>query len=221
MDGARKLEIKHQVLKANQDAADVQRKELAAGGSFMVDIMGSPGAGKTTLLLSLLERLEGPAAVVEADIASDVDSQKIKAAGVDAVQLETNGVCHVEMGMVERALDALAGNRYDWLFLENIGNLVCPAEFDTGAHSRVMLLSVPEGYDKVYKYPLMFSVVEALIVTKCDYLPLNPDFDMNALIERATLLNPQLRVFQVCARTGEGMDQLADWLRQRRDETVA
>lgn len=221
MDEVRKLELKHQVLQANTDAADAFRGALARRGTFMTDIMGSPGAGKTTLLLGLFERLQGETAVIEADIESTVDSEKIKAAGVTAVQLETNGVCHVEMGMVEQAHAALAGRDFDWLFLENIGNLVCPAEFDTGAHCRVMLLSVPEGYDKVYKYPLMFSVCEALIVTKCDYLPLNPDFDMDALVERATLLNPDLRVFVTSARTGEGMDELAAWLKERRSAALA
>jgi hydrogenase nickel incorporation protein HypB len=136
------------------------------------------------------------------------------------VQLETHGICHVEMNMVERAYVAFGKEHFDYLFLEDIGNLVCPADFDTGAHTRATLLSVPEGYDKVYKYPPMFAVVDALIVTKTDYLPLNPDFDMQALKNRARVLNPKLAIFETCARTGEGVDELADWLRQRKQAAV-
>ena len=150
-----------------------------------------------------------------------MDSKKIKEAGIPAVQLETNNICHVEMGMVESAWRAFGGQHFDYLFLENIGNLVCPADFDTGAHRRVMLLSVPEGYDKVYKYPPMFAIVDALIVTKIDYLPLNPDFDMAALHEQARVLNPGLKIFEVCARTGEGVDELAAWLAEGREQMLA
>ena len=218
MDETRLIEVKEEILADNTNAANAFRAKLAAQGTFFTDVMASPGAGKTTLLLALIERLRGDSSIgiIEADIESFVDSDKIKAAGVAAVQLETNGICHVEMGMVEQAFQAFGSQTYDYLFLENIGNLVCPAEFDTGAHTRVMLLSVPEGYDKVYKYPPMFSVVDALIVTKTDYLPLNPDFDMDALKDRARVLNPRLEIFETCARTGEGVDELADWLRDQR-----
>ena len=218
MDSKRVIEVKRNILAANDEAADAFRAARAEDGTFFVDVMASPGAGKTTLLLALIEELRargdgaGDVGVIEADLESDVDALKIKEAGVASVELNTRGVCHVEMGMVEMAFEAFEGARFGWLFLENIGNLVRPAEFDTGAHARVMLLSVPEGWDKVVKYPPMFAVVDALVVTKSDYLPLNPDFDLAALDERARALNPRLEVFITSARTGEGVGELAAWL---------
>lgn len=214
MEQKRVIEVKQQVMASNSAQADRFRQHLSANGTTLVDVMASPGAGKTTLILGLIERMrkQRSLAVIEADIESHVDSEKIKAAGVPSVQLNTNGICHVDMGMVEQAFSAFGDTFYDLVFLENIGNLVCPAEFDTGAHVRVMLLSVPEGYDKVYKYPAMFKIVDALIVTKTDYLPLNPDFDMDALKERAHLLNRDIKIFETSARTGEGMDELAQWM---------
>ena len=223
MSEKRVIEVKQNILAANDKKADAFREKLAAEGTHYVDVMASPGAGKTTLLLALIEEMrgDGPMGIIEADLASFVDSQKIKEAGVPAVQLQTGGVCHVEMGMVQQAYEAFGGMHFDHLFLENIGNLVCPADFDTGSHTRIMLLSVPEGYDKVYKYPPMFAIVDALVVTKTDYLPLNPDFDMEALHKQARVLNPNLRIFETCARTGEGVAELADWLRERRTAVVA
>lgn len=230
MDELRTVEVKREVLAANTADADEFRAARAIEGTHFTDVMASPGAGKTTLLLALIAQMRADAAaageeapclgVIEADLESDVDALKIKEAQVDSVELNTKGVCHVEMGMVRKAFAAFGGRRYDHLFLENIGNLVCPAEFDTGAHTRVMLLSVPEGYDKVYKYPPMFAVVDALIVTKCDYLPLNPDFDMEALQTAARALNPDLRIFVTSARTGEGMPELAQWFRERKARLV-
>lgn len=227
----RMLEVKRGVLAANDEVADGFRRQRREEGTFFVDVMASPGAGKTTLLLALVEKLRARAGragapapalgVIEADLESDVDARKIKEAGVASVELNTRGVCHVEMGMVEMAFEAFGSASFEWLFLENIGNLVCPAEFDTGAHCRVMLLSVPEGWDKVVKYPPMFAVVDALIVTKSDYLPLNPDFDLAALEERARALNPRLEVFVTSARTGEGVEELALWLEDRRGACVA
>lgn len=171
MDQTRVIEVKKNILAANDEAADAFRAERAQEGTFFVDVMASPGAGKTTLLLALIRELRARGVealgVIEADLESDVDAQKIKEAGVASVELNTRGVCHVEMGMVTMAFEAFDGDRFDYLFLENIGNLVCPADFDTGAHTRVMLLSVPEGWDKVMKYPPMFAAVDALIVTKC------------------------------------------------------
>lgn len=225
MDEIRTVEIKQDILANNSHAAGVFRARRKDEGTFMMDIMGSPGAGKTTLLLALIEKLKGTRGaqigVIEADLASDVDALKIKAAGIASVELNTNNICHVEMGMVERAFAAFGGTRFDYVFLENIGNLVCPADFDTGCHCRIMLLSVPEGYDKVYKYPPMFAVVDALVVTKSDYLPMNPDFDREALREAARVLNPRLEVFEVSARTGEGMDALAEWVAGRREAALA
>jgi hydrogenase nickel incorporation protein HypB len=170
----------------------------------------------------LIERLRssGACGVIEADLESDVDALKMKEADIISVELNTRGICHVEMGMIQRAFAAFGDVHFDYLFLENIGNLVCPAEFDTGAHTRAMLLSVPEGYDKVHKYPYMFSVVDALIITKCDYLPLNPDFDREALREAARALNFDLEIFEVSARTGEGMDELAAWVKGRREAAL-
>ena len=222
MNETRTIEIKQDILAVNDAKADAFRAKLAGVGTFFVDVMASPGAGKTTLLLALVEiiRQHASMGVIEADLESFVDSEKIKAAGLDAVQLETRGVCHVEMNMVEKAYAAFDGRRYDYLFLENIGNLVCPADFDTGAHCRVMLLSVPEGYDKVYKYPPMFSVVDALIVTKTDYLSMNPDFDMGALKRQARALNPRIQIFETCARTGEGVAELEGWLGKKKADAL-
>lgn len=223
MEESRIIEVKESILAENDSAAAAFRAALAKKGTFFVDVMASPGAGKTTLLLALIEEMRAQASIgiIEADLESKVDSEKIEAAGIPAVQLETRGVCHVEMGMVEKAFAAFGGMAFDYLFLENIGNLVCPAEFDTGAHKRIMLLSVPEGYDKVYKYPPMFAVVDALVVTKTDYLPLNPDFNMEALHKQARVLNPKLEIFETCARTGEGIPELAAWLKACRSEVVA
>lgn len=219
MGTIRTVEIKRDILAGNAEAADRFRAARRDEGTFMMDVMGSPGAGKTSLLLGLIERLRTMAlhiGVIEADLESDVDALKIKEAGVASVELNTKGVCHVEMGMVEKAFDAFSDKHFDALILENIGNLVCPAEFDTGCHRRIMLLSVPEGYDKVYKYPPMFAVVDALVVTKCDYLPLNEDFNMAALREAACALNPHLSIFETSARTGQGMDELALWVHEQR-----
>lgn len=222
MKESRIIEVKESILAKNDSAAAVFREALAKRGTFFVDVMASPGAGKTTLLLALIDEMRNQASVgiIEADLESKVDSEKIKDAGIPAVQLETRGVCHVEMGMVERSFAAFEDAEFDYLFLENIGNLVCPAEFDTGAHKRIMLLSVPEGYDKVYKYPPMFAVADALVVTKTDYLPLNPDFDMEALHKQARVLNPDLKIFETCARTGEGVAELFTWLRECREKVV-
>ena len=225
--GTQLIEVKQAVTAANDTAAEAFRTARRASGTFFTDIMASPGAGKTTLLLALVEQLVGRdvplgrIGVIEADLASMVDAERIKAAGVTSVEVNTRGICHVEMGMVERAWAAFDGNSFDYLFLENIGNLVCPADFDTGAHCRVMLLSVPEGWDKVVKYPPMFAAVEALIVTKCDYLPTNPDFDLEALGRYAAALNPDIQLFVTSARTGEGMGELVDWLQARRASELA
>ena len=202
MEEKRIIQVKRDILSANDSKADAFRRTLRERGTFFMDIMASPGAGKTTLLLALIRQLralgQSELAVIEADLESDVDALKIK-----------------------EAFEPLESMNLDWLFLENIGNLVCPAEFDTGAHCRVMLLSVPEGYDKVYKYPPMFSLADALIVTKSDYLPLNPDFKMDALREQAAVLNPDINIFVTSARTGEGIEDLAQWLMAKRFEALS
>ena len=205
MEHTRIIEVKQNILAANDEAADAFRAERAAEGTFFVDVMASPGAGKTTLLLALIRELRARAAgelgVIEADLESDVDALKIKEAGVAAFK-------------------AFEGDRFDYLFLENIGNLVCPADFDTGAHTRIMLLSVPEGWDKVMKYPPMFAAVDALVVTKCDYLPLNEDFDMDRLKEHARMLNPNLEIFETDAKHDKGIAALADWMQAQRAAKV-
>ena len=224
MEESRIIEVRRDVMERNDRTADRFRKDRKREGSFLVDIMGSPGAGKTTFLLALIRSLQDIEAaemgVIEADLESDVDAMKIKAAGIPSVELNTKGICHVEMGMMKKAYAAFGGRHFDYMFLENIGNLVCPADFDTGCHTRIMLLSVPEGWDKVCKYPPMFAVVDALIVTKCDYLPLNEDFDMERLKEHARILNPGLDIFVTSARTGEGMAEVARWIHQRRRQTM-
>ena len=181
MEHTRIIEVKQNILAANDEAADAFRAERAAEGTFFVDVMASPGAGKTTLLLALIRELRARAAgelgVIEADLESDVDALKIKEAGVASVELNTRGVCHVEMRMVEAAFKAFEGDRFDYLFLENIGNLVCPADFDTGAHTRIMLLSVPEGWDKVMKYPPMFAAVDALANGDADVEEMKNEYD--------------------------------------------
>ena len=225
MNDTQIIEVKKDILGHNDRAADAFRAERKKDGMFLLDIMGSPGAGKTSVLLALIGALKKEAdvkiGVIEADLESDVDALKIKAAGIPSVELNTKGVCHVDMDMMKQAYAAFGGMAFDYLFLENIGNLVCPADFDTGCHRRVMLLSVPEGWDKVQKYPPMFSIVDALLVTKCDYLPLNPDFDMEKLCQHARVLNPDLQIFVTSARTGEGIEEAAAWIRQQREETMA
>lgn len=225
MNDSQIIEVKKDILGHNDRAADAFRAERKKDGMFLLDIMGSPGAGKTSVLLALIGALKKEAdvkiGVIEADLESDVDALKIKAAGIPSVELNTKGVCHVDMDMMKQAYAAFGGMEFDYLFLENIGNLVCPADFDTGCHRRVMLLSVPEGWDKVQKYPPMFSIVDALLVTKCDYLPLNPDFDMEKLCQHARVLNPDLQIFVTSARTGEGIEEAAAWIRQQREETMA
>ena len=214
MEEIRTIDIKEAVLSENTGLADVLRERLTASGTHLLDVMSAPGAGKTTLLIETIRRLRERSittAVIEGDIESTVDSEKMVAAGVTAVQLRTGGACHLDASMVEAGLNELDVDDYDMVVVENVGNLVCPAEFDTGAHRRVMLLSVPEGHDKAFKYPLMFTVVDCLVVTKTDYLP-GSDFDLAALRAEARRLNPTLTVFEVSARTGEGMDAWCDWV---------
>jgi hydrogenase nickel incorporation protein HypB len=214
MDEIRTIDIKEAVLSENAGLADELRFRLDAAGTHLLDVMSAPGAGKTTLLLETIRRLRErgiTTAVIEGDIESTVDSEKMMAAGVKAVQLRTGGACHLDASMVEAGLNELEVGDYDMVVVENVGNLVCPAEFDTGAHRRVMLLSVPEGHDKAFKYPLMFTVVDCLVVTKTDYLAMS-DFDLETLRTEARRLNPRMTIFEVSARTGDGMDAWCDWV---------
>jgi hydrogenase nickel incorporation protein HypB len=215
MEKVRLINIKESILADNQDLADQIRKQLSANKVFMLNLMSSPGAGKTSLIVETLRRMkeEYRFAVIEGDIESQVDSEKVAAEGVTAVQLRTGGACHLDAPMIKTALDTLDLKTVDTVIIENVGNLVCPAEFDTGAVRRVMILSVPEGDDKVLKYPLMFSVCDVLVVGKIDYLG-SSDFDMDALAERAGRLNPAIRIFKTSCKTGEGLDDWCSWLKK-------
>ena len=209
------IDIKKAILSYNQDLAEQIREELRVKKVFMLNLMSSPGAGKTSLLLETIRRMKKDIriGVIEGDIESVVDSEKIAAEGIPAVQLRTGGSCHLDAPMISTGLSVLALDDLDLIFIEYVGNLVCPAEFDTGATRKAMILSVPEGDDKVLKYPLMFSVCDALVISKIDYLPLT-DFDMAALKERVRSLNPEIAVFETSCRTGEGLDEWCDWLKR-------
>ena len=208
------LEIKQSVFENNDREADKLRAELKARGVFLLNLMSSPGAGKTTTLRSTIARLKDAftMGVMEADIDSDVDARAIAKTGVKVIQLHTGGMCHLDAGMTRQGLEGLDVEGVELAILENVGNLVCPAEFDTGAVKNAMILSVPEGDDKPLKYPLMFTICDVILVNKMDVLPYF-DFNLEAVRERVARLNPNARVIPVCARTGEGLDEFADWLR--------
>ena len=207
------IEIKKSVLDSNDREAALLRGELKAKGVFLLNLMSSPGSGKTTTLMKTIPELakKWRVGVMEADIDSDVDAHTVSATGARVVQLHTGGMCHLDAAMTRQGLEALGTDGLDIVILENVGNLVCPAEFDTGASKSVMILSVPEGDDKPLKYPLMFSVCDALLVNKIDALPMF-DFDMDAVKQRAAHRNPDIQVFPVSAKTGEGMDAWIQWL---------
>ena len=214
MDEVRIIEIKKSVFADNDEDAGKLRKELKERGVYLLNLMSSPGAGKTTTLIGTLQRIKDKVrvAVMEADIDSDVDAVKIlKATGVPTIQLHTGGMCHLDAEMTRQGLDNVALADVDLVILENVGNLVCPAEFDTGAVRNAMILSVPEGDDKPLKYPLMFSVCDLVLVNKVDVLPYF-DFDLDKCREYVRMRNPKARVIPICAKTGEGVDTFADWL---------
>jgi len=208
------IEVKESVFADNDREAARMRARLKAEKTFLLNLMSSPGSGKTTTLLRTLERFHSElrVGVMEADIDSDVDAKAIADAGVKSIQLHTGGMCHLDAGMTEQGLRELGTEDLDLVVLENVGNLVCPAEFDTGAVKNAMILSVPEGHDKPLKYPLIFTVCDALIINKIDVLPYF-DFDMDKVAEYAHLRNPKLKIFPVSAKTGEGIDAWCDWLR--------
>jgi hydrogenase nickel incorporation protein HypB len=213
MDEVRLIEVKQDIHADNEKAAEELRKRLADEKTFMVNLMSSPGAGKTSTILCTIKQLKGSLefGVLEADIDSMVDAEKVAAEGISAVQLRTGGFCHLDAAMVSRGLEGLDLGSLDVVIIENVGNLVCPAEFDTGAVRNVMILSVPEGDDKPLKYPLMFTVCDVLLVNKIDYLALS-DFDMEAMRQRVMKLNPAIRIFEMSAKTGEGVEEWAAWL---------
>ena len=214
MDNVRVIEIKESIFADNNKEADRIRGELKREKTFLLNLMSSPGSGKTTTLMGTIEALKDDLriGVMEADIDSSVDAEKIATTGVRSIQLHTGGMCHLDAGMTEQGLKELGTADLELVFLENVGNLVCPAEFDTGAVKNVMILSVPEGHDKPLKYPLIFTVCDVLIINKIDVLPYF-DFDMEKVREYAHMRNPNLRIFPLSAKTGEGMDAWIRWLK--------
>ncbi len=215
MEEVKVIELKKSVFEENDREADTLRTALKQKGVYLLNLMSAPGSGKTTTLIQTINRLKGRLriAVMEADIDSDVDAVKIKeATGVESVQLHTGGMCHLDAGMTKQGLEGLAGDdRPDLVILENVGNLVCPAEFDTGAVKNAMILSVPEGHDKPLKYPLMFSVCDVVVINKTDVMPYF-DFDLEKCKEYIHMRNPKATVIPICAKTGEGVDAFAEWL---------
>ena len=208
------IQIKQSIFADNDADARRLRDQLKQEKTFLLNLMSSPGSGKTTTLLRTLEKLkdEMVIGVMEADIDSAVDAETIQKAGVRTIQLHTGGMCHLDADMTRQGLRELGTEGLDLVVLENVGNLVCPAEFDTGAVKNAMILSVPEGHDKPLKYPLIFQVCDALIINKIDVLPYF-DFDMNKVVEYAKMRNPNLEIFPISAKTGEGVDAWCDWLR--------
>lgn len=213
MNGFKVLEVKQSVLADNNSQARELRKLLKRRRVFLLNLMSSPGAGKTTLLSRTIEALAGKMkiGVMEADIDSDVDAQTIERLGAKVIQLHTGGMCHLDADMTRQGLEELGTDDIEAAILENVGNLVCPAEFDTGAIKNVMILSVPEGDDKPLKYPLMFSICDVVLINKTDVLSYF-DFNMEKCISNILLRNPEAKIIPVCARTGEGVSLWVDWL---------
>ena len=216
MEGFRVLEIKQSVFENNDREADKLRSELKKDKVFLLNLMSSPGSGKTTTLQRTIAALkdEFRIGVMEADIDSDVDAATIEKTGAKVIQLHTGGMCHLDAGMTRQGLEGMGVEELDFCILENVGNLVCPAEFDTGSAKNAMILSVPEGDDKPLKYPLMFSICDVLLINKIDVLPYF-DFDVEKCREYVRRLNPNMKVIPISARTGEGIEEWAQWLREQ------
>ena len=214
MKDVRVIEIKESVFADNDRQADALRQELRDKGVFLLNLMSSPGSGKTTTLKRTVEALKDKMriGVMEADIDSDVDARTMAEAGAKSIQLHTGGMCHLDAGMTRQGIEELGVEDIDLAILENVGNLVCPAEFDTGASKNVMILSVPEGHDKPLKYPLMFEVCDAVLINKIDVLPYF-DFDMELVKEYIHRRNPKAEIFPISAKTGEGIPAWTDWLK--------
>lgn len=210
------LEIKESVFADNEKRADELRAELKEKKVFLLNLMSSPGSGKTTTLTRTIEVLKDELriGVMEADIDSDVDAETIANLGVKAIQLHTGGMCHLDADMTAQGLDGLEVGDVDLAILENVGNLVCPAEFDTGAVKNAMILSVPEGHDKPLKYPLMFSICDVVLINKIDVMPYF-DFDMEACKEYILMRNPNAKIIPICAKTGEGIKEWTNWLKEQ------
>ena len=213
MDDVRIIEVKQSVFEDNNRDADELRAELKEKQTFLLNLMSSPGSGKTSLLLKLAEELKGKVklGVVEADIDSAVDARAMLDAGVQTIQIHTGGMCHLDADMTRQGLRELGTDAFDLVILENVGNLVCPAEFDTGASKNMTILSVPEGHDKPLKYPLMYETCQLLVINKIDVME-HFDFDPEKVVEYAKLRNPEIEILFVSAKTGEGVPQVAEWI---------
>lgn len=216
MKDVRVLEIKESVFADNGKQADNLRAELKEKGVFLLNLMSSPGSGKTTTLTRTIESLRDTLkiGVMEADIDSDVDAHTIAQTGAKVIQLHTGGMCHLDAEMTRQGIEGLEIGDVDLAILENVGNLVCPAEFDTGASKNAMILSVPEGHDKPLKYPLMFSVCDVVLINKIDVIPYF-DFDLDKVKEYIAMRNPNAKVIPICAKTGEGMEEWTNWLKDQ------
>ena len=216
MEELKIIQVNQSIFADNDADAQLLRNQLKDEKTFLINLMSSPGSGKTTTLLSLSKILQNKLrlGVMEADIDSAVDAEKLSAAGVKAIQIHTGGMCHLDADMTRQGLRELDTNNLDLVILENVGNLVCPAEFDTGAAMNMTILSVPEGDDKPLKYPLMYETCQLLVINKVDVLPYF-DFDRNKVMEYAKMRNPNIRILFISAKTGEGIPELANWLLQR------
>ncbi len=219
MDEIKIIEVKQGVFEENQKSADALRAKLKKESTFLLNLMSSPGSGKTSTLLALAKEFEGKLnwAVMEADIDSAVDAETMKNAGIRTIQIHTGGMCHLDADMTSQGLEELGIKYTDLVILENVGNLVCPAEFDTGACKNMTILSVPEGHDKPLKYPLMYETCDLLVINKIDVMEYF-DFDRQKVIEYAKMRNPEIDIIFVSAKTGEGISELAKWIMNNIEE---
>ena len=213
MEAFQVLEIKKSIFDSNDKLADILREDLKHENTFLLNLMSSPGSGKTTTVLKTIELLRDRFrfGIMEADIDSDVDARRVAEVGIPVVQVHTGGMCHLDAEMTRQGLSVLPTKDLDIIILENVGNLVCPAEFDTGSTKNAMILSVPEGDDKPLKYPLMFSIVDVLLINKMDTISMF-DFNLEAVTARAKAINPDIQIFPISAKTGAGMEQWTNWL---------
>ena len=221
MDNVRVIEVKRSIFESNDQDAEKLRSELKESKTFLLNLMSSPGSGKTTTLTRTIELLKDKyrIGVMEADIDSDVDARTIASTGVKAIQLHTSGMCHLDADMTRQGIKELGVEDVDFAVLENVGNLVCPAEFDTGSTKNAMILSVPEGHDKPLKYPLMFSICDVVLINKIDVMPYF-DFDLEKCKENILMRNPKAEIIPICAKTGEGMEEWANWLSKNIEEAI-
>ncbi|SFU33309.1 hydrogenase nickel incorporation protein HypB [Butyrivibrio sp. M55] len=221
MGNVRIIDLKRSIFESNDEDANKLREELKRSKTFLLNLMSSPGAGKTTTLSQTIAKLKDKyrIGVMEADIDSDVDALKIQETGVKAIQLHTGGMCHLDADMTRQGINALGVEDVDFAILENVGNLVCPAEFDTGSTKNAMILSVPEGDDKPLKYPLMFSICDVVLINKIDVMPYF-NFDLEKCKEYVLMRNPKAKIIPICAKTGEGFDEWISWLSENIDNAI-